>query len=412
MRLLKRQPGLPFLLALGVMLILSASFLAVQLWSEDVFRGAAEALEAPMMPPALPTAKKGESKAALEKKIEIAKASASVEVVAAPEVQEPVEAVEPAKVETPAMVEAPVLPTVLVKPVAARVADAPVKDVKAPAAAKEAKVAAKKAVADSVEMKPVAPIQDKPVVVPVADAVVVVAEPETASQKPMVSAAKASRVRKSKKTEVIETEVPPEWDWFSTPLKLEVSSGNVEIVPAERVRELRMVTISARLPEKSPEPVFVAAPASAESASSVRPALETEMPFTSALARMAKLRYSRKASVKASPEIARAAAAYRSPSLARLQQVVAQLRGKLEAREIESAPVVQSAAADVSVVSGDTEESSPVQTMKEASAADGADSEKIDVSEHKFVPYYGGSGTELSTRINDLVQRGVGYSRR
>ena len=55
MRLLKRQKGLPFLLALGVLFILSASFLAVQLWSDKyTMRGAVQALEAPVMPPAMP----------------------------------------------------------------------------------------------------------------------------------------------------------------------------------------------------------------------------------------------------------------------------------------------------------------------------------------------------------------------
>ncbi|MBU1109186.1 MAG: hypothetical protein KKB51_21085 [Candidatus Riflebacteria bacterium] len=412
MRLLKRQPGLPFLLALGVLLILSASFLAVQLWSDKVFRGAAEALEAPMMPPTMPPARKGELRAVPGKKIEIAKAAA-VEVVAAPEIHEPAEVAEPVVVELSKMVEAPAIAEPLDAPPVVAATPTPVKPVVAkiketPMKAKEASVVA---TLDK-EVKPAVKVQEKSSVaaVPVKSAPSLVVEQSVSPivSKKSVQKASVAAPRRSKK-ETVDTEIPPEWDWFSTPLKMEIIGDNIEIVPTGDVREIRLINVVASLPERSPAPILVDEPASP-----VVPVLATEMPFASALARMGKLRHSRKVAVKASPEIAKATVAYKSPSLERLQQAVAQLRSKLEACEFKSGAVVQKNADDAntsSSVSRDYEEVPPIQAL-EGLSADVVSADEVDVSEHKFVPYYGGSGTSLSSRINGLLQRGIGYGRR
>lgn len=435
------------------MLILSASFLAVQLWSEDVFRGAAEALEAPMLPPALPVGKKTGSKAALGKKIEQAKAAVAVEVVSAPEIQEPakeepVETVEPVAAEpvkAPAMVEAPAMP-------ADAATTAPVK---AKEVVVEAKASSKKPAKAAVEVKP-AKVETEVSAVTVKDAgkknleqakpvtgnveviskpSIVTIDPRPASpvvgKKSVTTSGKKIRGSRKAAREIDENEVPPEWNWFSTPLKLEFSGGSVEIVPVSKPRDIQLVSVVARLPADLSvdvsEPYSDSSDETSESQKMADPAIDK--PFVSALARMVKLRYVRMAAIDADPELKKAAAAaHRSRGLEELRLAVAGLRSRLEAGASDAVVVSPVAAVSASEVSVETDSYVAAPDLKPASDdadAGSASPSTIEATEepvvaagidekadYKFVPYYSGSGSAMSSRINTLLQRGIGYSRR
>jgi hypothetical protein len=442
MRLLKRQPGLPFLLALGVLLILSASFLAVQLWSGDTFRGAVEALEAPMMPPSLPVGKKGGAKASSGKKIE-QKPVVAVEVVSAPEVQE-LEAGEPVNAPAPAptpaveavkasdMVEAPAMPLEVKKP-----APAKVKEVTAPAKASvvkptrpvsEVKPVQAEPVGTSVEQALSAPVKEKVSEAPRLAKDLTTSNSSASTGK--VSSKKGRAARKAAKEaakEAYENEVPPEWNWFNTPLKLEISGGNVEIVSAGAPKDVALVTVVARLPAglfvDAVEPVSGQPASESNSEADLMPVLASEKPFVSALAKMAKLRRGRMAAIEADPELEKAAAAHRSHSIEELRLAVASLRSRLDAGSRPVAPVVPAAVAASEVsydagsyapapvpdASGVVVEASITAEVSEEPVAAVIDAGSDDESEFKFVPYYSGSGSPMSGRINTLLQRGVGY---
>lgn len=442
MRLLKRQPGLPFLMALGVLLILSASFLAVQLWSDKIFRGAAVALEAPVMPPAMPTARKSGSRESLDKKIEKAKTVAAVEVVNAPEIQktevsaadensasEPVVksekqkpiALKPARL--PEMIEAPAMPPAAgSREKKAKAVDKAVSS--KPAAAKNPVSESEKAVSSAV-VEPVSEVEDsnapavEPIaqVVPVSEPVAAVVEPvvvvATSSNEPkdsVESKKKSVRRKKASRIEEDETVVPPEWNWFNTPLKVDFSDGHVVIVPVEKPREIRLLTVTAKLPD------FVVSGASEDLEQPVSVEASSEKPFMTALARMSRLRGSRIAAVKKDPEIEKAMLARRSEVLDRMRHAVAALSEKLATprpvlSDVSPAVVTSGAAAeDVSVDEVREEVSGSVVVTETVS-------EKTDLNsavstEHSFVPYYAGSGSELSNRVNDILARRIGFRRR
>jgi len=437
MRLLRRQPGLPFLMALGVLLILSASFLAVQLWSEKVYRGAAQALEAPVMPPAMPTARKVKSGAALDKKIEKAKTVAAVEVVNAPEVQSTEEVAPPAPAATPEksrpvalqpakipeMIEAPAMPPAAgtkpargaAKPV---VKESAVKPAAEPVAENDSEVSEPVLASDEPE-ESVQSVAAKPVVKaaePVVKAEPIVAAPvkpvETAAapsleepRKPVAKKRRAVRV-------VDESEIPQEWNWFDTPLKIEISEGHVEIVPSEKVSVINLLPETPKIDDS-----VILNPSMSASEDNIRVDLASEKPFVAALARMGRLRSSRSALIAENPELEKAVAARRSESIAKLQEAVALLCNKLEATDarhsasnlepVNDSPVVKEDASAIAVETAPAVESDETVKSLQAGAEEGSAA-----YEHRFVPYYSGSGSALSGRINDLVVKGVGSRRR
>jgi hypothetical protein len=443
MRLLKRQPGLPFLMALGVLLILSASFLAVQLWSDKAYRGAVEALEAPVMPPSMPTSRKGKSAALLDKKIEKAKTVAAVEVVTAPDIQKTEDISEPVAVAAPEpekarpvalkparlpeMIEAPAMPP------NAGVREKPVKPAAKATAAKEAVEKPTAPVVRPTEVKTVEPVTtvvaeplvEEPVSkvaaaeskTPVDSAPAAVApakKPVSASlvREPAAEPQKAAAPRRKAVRVEDESEIPQEWNWFDTPLKLELSHGHVEIVPATTPRVVRLVTVSARLPETD-MPVSLTGGSSV----SVDAAVALDKPFVTALARMVRLRKVRAAAIAKDPELEKAVLARRSESLAKLQETVARLSDRLVS------PTASTFESPITVDNGNMpiEEDSVTAIAQENSSSEATtvvvESEKpivsaSDTDEHKFVPYYAGSGSELSHRINDLVSKGFGSRRR
>lgn len=432
MRLLKRQPGLPFLMALGVMLILSASFLAVQLWSGKAYRGAVEALEAPVMPPAMPTARKKVSRAALDRKIEKAKTVAAVEVVNAPDEQPPAAssvkptavasapvstdlakpssvALQPARL--PGMIEAPAMPPaagVRVKPAKEVVSkpEAAVKVAKEPIVVKEVKPVIAEPIVEVKEPKPVVvePVAQK-TPAPAVPPVKVVASPVV--ERVAVQTRKAlTRPAKVAKMED-ESVIPQEWNWFSVPLKMELHDGHIEMVPVEKSREIRLLTVSAKLPDSiTPDVITDSA------VETVAPAVE--MPFTNALARMGKLRISRLAIVKKNPEIKKAVSARRSEAIENLRGAVSELCSRLndlKRRDEHIEAGISPVAPFEPVESSDVIENATFIESDDAGGNQESLSQQIDSTEHQFVPYTG-SGTELSSRINSLIGKGVGFRRK
>lgn len=335
MKLLKRQKGLPFLLALGILLLLSASFLAVQFWSGDnQRRGAVEALEAPVMPPTAP------------------------KIVAPPPVV-------PAAPEAVAIIPAEPLP------------------VKEPELVVETKV-----------------VEPAPAIAPKAEIAVVVeaqpAQPVQISQ-PVQKKAKKSR-KKVVKVEEIPTEIPPEWNWFSKPLKLNLSQGKAEIVVSEGNQEI----ILAAAPV---EPVVaVVLPDSSESPA--KAFAETEKPFVTALARMAKLRQMREAYAarRSAPAPVKPVAVVESvsPSMRRMGELLRLLSEKLNRRSVPAVVATE----EVKAVA-ETSEIAPATAVPDVASEETiVELAPTSVDAVELKPYRG-SGSSFSSRVNEMIKRGA-----
>lgn len=355
------------MLALGVLFILSASFLAVQLWSDDEpRRGIAQALEAPIVPPSAP-------KVIAPPPVKKTPEKAVVEVPAEPAV---VEKAEPAA-------EEPAKPAVEAAPVKM---EAPV-DINA------------------AEVKPVEPVRAPVTVVAPAKEV---KAPKLQEKKAVSAPRKARKSRKkAAKVEEIPTEIPAEWNWFSKPLKLSFAEGKTVIVPSDEPGEVVLASTTA---VKVQQTVTVVAHSESEDTEeAVEVAPETGRPFMAALAKMAKLRQMRATYAAARPEIKQpepVADAEMSPSLRRIGEMLRMLEEKLDRRAAASME-----SAEKSLVEDSSEVSSSAASTAEtedkaAPVADGT-SEKEEVSaEPQFKPYYGGSGSSFSNRVNELIKRG------
>lgn len=404
-KLIKKQQGLPFLLALGVMFILSSSFLAVQLWSdEDGLRGAAAALEAPLIPPDLnaptivpPPVEKPEP--SVVKKEKQAPVSDVATEEKAKQENKPV-VVAPAEV----VVEAPVK---LEKP-----EEAELKPV-----AEEKVVVAKKPERKKAEPKKIEKADEISVsvksnnAVPKKDEVVQQPERQKTTSKPVVkkvekdeSIAFASErkelekavvespklIKKPVKKAEIPTEIPPEWNWFQTPLKLEVADGKVEIVPVAKVEsgsaaDLKTVVAQAKPIKMAPEAKKVVV--STSKAKRVMVGANTQKPFAKALGKMAKLREKRsgvavrKTSVR--PEVVRPA----TTALKRLQDMLQLIcKDGMEPSDDENFSYVESMENSPAFEEAEPENERPVETAEFDS--------------------YRGSGSSFSMRVNELIRSG------
>lgn len=383
MRLLKRQKGLPFLLALGVLFILSASFLAVQLWSDKyTMRGAVQALEAPVMPPAMP------------------------KIVAPP----PVKKIARPQSATPELQPAEIK--------AEPQASAAVEDVPADINAAEVKIVTEAPVEKAPEKEAVsAPVVEK--VKPVAAPVEKKVEKEEKAPKVGKKAEKQPKtVKKARKTtktvEPVPTEIPAEWNWFSQPLKLSFDDGKAVIEKSENDK-----AISLSLEEKIRPETAVVEPATTSEEESqpvdaVTPVAEPslEKPFTLALAKMARIRQMRlQNSVISEEEVVEAKAAELSPSLKAMGSILRELCEKFDKRQEkasnslaapEKTETVEVAVEQrVEAVEQDFVESAPeaetaTTTEVEASATDLG-----------LKPYYSGSGSSFSARIDSMLKQGL-----
>jgi hypothetical protein len=383
MRLLKRQKGLPFLLALGVLFILSASFLAVQLWSDKyTMRGAVQALEAPVMPPAMP------------------------KIVAPP----PVKKIARPQSATPELQPAEIK--------AEPQASAAVENVPVDINAAEVKIVTEAPVEKAPEKEAVsAPVVEK--VKPVAAPVEKKVEKEEKAPKVGKKAEKQPKtVKKARKTtktvEPVPTEIPAEWNWFSQPLKLSFDDGKAVIEKSENDK-----AISLSLEEKIRLETAVVEPATtseeeSQPADAVTPVAEPslEKPFTLALAKMARIRQMRlQNSVVSEEEVVEAKAAELSPSLKAMGSILRELCEKFDKRQekasnslaapektetVEVAVEQRVEAVEQDVVESAPEAETATTTEVEASATDLG-----------LKPYYSGSGSSFSARIDSMLKQGL-----
>ena len=234
------------------------------------------------------------------------------------------------------------------------------------------------------------PASDNPVVKKVKkdEAIAFVSErketPEAASESP-----KLVKKPVNKKTE-IPTEIPPEWNWFQTPLKLEVADGRVEIVPAAKV-ELdstigsKEVVAQVKPIKRAPEAKKVVA--STLKVKRVVVGANTQKPFAKALGKMAKLREKRsgvavrKTSVRA--EVVRPA----TTALKRLQNML------------------QLICKDGLESSVDKDYSS-MENMENSPAFEETEHNNEALVETAGFENYRGSGSSFSLRVNELIRSG------
>lgn len=396
MKLLRKQPGLPFLMALGVLLILSASFLAVQLWSDgNVRRGAAQALEAPVMPMALDAKKNGKPKKAIKpvKKL-------PDEEQKAPEL--PVVEHDPV-LDDDSSVELPdvVLAEPKIEQKAGTVVEKTLSEAKTEV--KSEKKADLKAVTSNAgpeknELK--------------ADSDVIKAKPV---QKVVKKAVAPKTSRSSRKAKLVEEEeditvVPPEWNWFSTPLRAELKHGQVEIVPAVAPIDLKLVSVAAKTVDSTGSAVVRAQSTVVEGGYEsekkvAAPAMDSHKPFAKALERMAKIRRIREAreqqtAVKMEEARQITVVDEVSPSMKKLGETLRNLSEKLEKSSV--VPVSSEAMApSLMPVKEGFEEAPPVV------ATGGSESLESDAINSQLQPYYSGSGSSFSNRVNELIKKGA-----
>lgn len=387
MTILRKQPGLPFLLALGILLILSASFLAVQLWSDGSSRrGALHALEAPVLPKALDVSRKG-NKA-------VSKKSNGAETVPSEVIEKPVI---PVTLDSSAQVteDNSVTPTEVV-------------------ALSEETLSPKSGKADVVEKSVAVP--EKAVEAAAAPVKTAIKEVKVVKsvEKTVKKAKKAKKARKVVVEEEDSLVVPPEWDWFSTPLKMEINQGQVEIVPAGSLRQVQLTSVVAKLPAGLFEPVVVEK-ASPIDETRTEDVASTDKPFSVAIARMAKIRQLREAreaskgvAVEADVPVAS------SPTMRRMGEVIKELVVKLDRQPasvatIDNSPVAVPASSEA-VSSADATEPAPSAISGDAvvvpaTEKDGDEGLKT-ADDNQFKPYYAGSGSSFSNRVNEMIRKG------
>ncbi|GAB4268089.1 MAG: hypothetical protein Kow0029_03150 [Candidatus Rifleibacteriota bacterium] len=423
MKLLKKQQGLPFLLAMGVLFILSASFLAVQLWDDRVeLRGAAAALEAPVLPPSLNAPTVVAPPPAQEIKLKNTEKKETVQQ-ATDEVKEKVKPSELKKEKTELVKVAEVADNTKAQVVNLEVPES-VADVSFEKS--EVKSQAKKAVGtektpaeknassqrapgtagtDRAETKDIekkdlknaverASVAEK--AVKAVHRVKPAKKMESAKVEP-VSESVHKRVarRKAAKREV-PTEVPPEWNWFSKPLKLDMTEGRVEIVPCADKRPVEIKTPGMN--SKTARQTMVEAKSIVRSAPKM-----PHMPFSRALAKMAQIKAKRASmSKKAGQKPVVEEVLKRSKSMKRLNEELRKMgvaSGNDNSERIDFNVKVNSAsvsqeAHDTGSVSEDTEVS------ESGNITDSTGSSKDEIS-------YSGSGSSFSIRVREMIRSGA-----
>ena len=399
MKLLKRQKGLPFLLALGVLFILSASFLAVQLWSDKyTMRGAVQALEAPVMPPAMPKivapppVKKVARTQPEKTLVQAAEVKAEPEVAAVEPIPADINAAE-VKIVTGAPVEKAREKDVAPAPVVEEV-----KQIAVPVQKAEKKE--EKKINTGKKAEPVANIEVK-------------------EEKQPKSSKKARKTSKS--VEAVPTEIPAEWNWFSQPLKLSFNDGkavidrseedkSISLSSAEKIRVEPAIAAGIVVSEDEKQPVDSGV-SEVVSASEADPSVEK--PFMLALARMARIRQMRRQNNDPVESAAVVKAVELSPSMKAMGSMLRELCEKLD-RHPETAESSISAsekteaaemAADkqIEVVGHNNPETAAGDSEATMVSSDNADT-RGDVA---LKPYYSGSGSSFSARIDSMMKQGL-----
>ncbi|MFZ5950371.1 MAG: hypothetical protein ACOYXC_06680 [Candidatus Rifleibacteriota bacterium] len=405
-KLIKKQQGLPFLLSLGVLFLLSASFLAVQIWSDGgEMRGAAAALESPVLPPDLtaPTVVPPPRPVAQPKAKKVA---TPVVEEAAPEEQMPIEEDDGDKVEAPvsdeknnqepAMVETE--PAKLEKPQSVKSVSqtkAVVKEAKTEEPVIEAKVtepekkpakvekpAENKAKASSA--KPIEVVEAKTErVEPVQAVEVKVIAPPATDARPVKKARKP-------RVQAVETEIPPEWNWFNTPLKLDVNDGKLEIVADPEKKVVIQPSAVVKPAEYKEENIAVS-----EDKPVLRQQPVAEKPFSRALAKMNQLKERRQGVKK--------------PVINRIPAVVARSEAALKRIQDMVKNICSDEALENTIAEEKADETS-METSVEASVEASEDQSELagsaSINEGQESSY-AGSGSSFSMKVNDLIRSGA-----
>ncbi len=433
MKLLKRQPGLPFLLSLGVLFILSASFLAVQLWSdENSLRGAAAALETPVMPPSLNMPKvvppPMEMAQAVAAKKDVRKAVVKLEKKQAAPARIEKLSKEPAKVvevkkavaKTQEVKVAPVVKEELVKKAETSVVAKEEKKIEKPeVVAKAAVVEAKKA-----EPKPAPKVVSKPApkATPKSSpqvSIKVVSKPapkvtkkvNSEPKKAMVAPkAKPAKRRRAVKEDI--SQIPPEWNWFSKPLKVEMNEGRVEIKSIKcdpvvsKPRKLSLKAVKIEIKEDSIVNKVMAQEAATEKEQVVAVKKVVAKPFQRALAKLRKNKARREAQASKRSLVLPSQGNKRkmAPCLVRLNDMVKMLRNTSKSAVKENtpavevvSPVVEDNKNETIAVEGvkiETPDTVTVSSFNNPNTLDNASS-------------YKGSGSGFSMRIQELIRSGA-----
>jgi hypothetical protein len=410
---IKKRQGLPFLLALGVLFILSATFLAVQFWSDDTtLRGAAAALEAPVLPPSLNLPKvvpppaatrvkkvkpaKEEQKPVAEPKTqekEVAKVKEPVKVVVAkPEVKKVVKEAKKEEVKKQPVVETK--PEPVKKPVEVKV-KTPKAEVKpvAPAVVLKKAAAPKKVIVKPVVKKVV--VEPKAEVKPVKKAAI-------APKKPVVKTTQI--VKKSRrKASRVETEIPPEWNWFSKPLKFNIEDGKAKIEPKNGkkivLKQQKKALVKTAVVKKKTQKRVAKTCAPKKIAKPETKKVAKVSPFKKALVKIQKTKakrqqYAKKHGIKL-PSKSKAPLKV-SPSLRRILELVKQLKEK--ASDNDESISVESTEANVTA---DTVACEPKEDVKDTETS--VQEESSDSEYHS----YEGSGSSFGLRVKQLIRSGA-----
>ncbi|HOY68533.1 MAG TPA: hypothetical protein PLP29_16765 [Candidatus Ozemobacteraceae bacterium] len=191
--------GISFLFTIGFLLLFSSSFLAYLAWEGPGYQGSAAALEAPVMPPSLDSA----TPVPPPVSVEPAPSAGVLETPAEPPAPTEEKRAEP----EPLNQETPKKTSGQAKPLDAPKAAKPVEPVTPPAAPKPVQ-----------KMEQKAPRE--------------VAKASQANPEQKVKSSRKARAKKPTHQEESAdiTRVPPEWDWFSKPLRMEIQQGKVQIL--------------------------------------------------------------------------------------------------------------------------------------------------------------------------------------
>jgi len=229
------------------------------------------------------------------------------------------------------------------------------------------------------------------------------------------------KARKAKKNvEAVPTEIPAEWNWFSQPLKLSFNDGkavidrsendkSISLSPEEKIRVESASVADAAASEEEKQ-------SSDAAVSEADPSVEK--PFMLALARMARIRQMRLQNTGSGEKKAVATKTVElSPSMKAMGSMLRELCEKLDGRPEVAENSLSSDEKAVNVELVVEKHSEPMESSSQdavespeviAEEASSEASEKVEATgDTSFKPYYSGSGSSFSARINSMLKHGL-----
>lgn len=301
MKKLLFRRGVPFLLTLGFLFVISGGFLAFQIWGSPDLTGAAAALEAPELPPSLdgPPPEPPASPAPAPEEAGAEESAPEPAEEPAPEPKEepvPVEAPAPAVLESAPEEPTQLAPSETPKPIKVVAPAKPSTPVVRPPTVK-AEPGKSQGGKPALVVKKVPPAPAKPSEKKPETKIEAAAQPGNALPMPP---RKARRARKPKQ-EPVPTVCPSEWNWFSAPLKAQLVDGRIQIVGGAEPVELAAVAAPVEPTERVPAASLVQDGLDGKPVSGSQIAWESvpsseipgEKPFAKALERMSRNRQKR-----------------------------------------------------------------------------------------------------------------------